>query len=129
MRSREFSNLVFWKLPLIEARKNFFQVFQFGQIVVDDVRIIGIVFEVVLMVALSAVESLEGLNSCDDGPRIHSGRIELRDVGLSDTLLLLAGVKDHGAVLGAGIRTLAVPLRGIVRNGEKNHQELAVSEF
>src|SRR5260370_17474325 len=81
------------------------------------------------MVALSRVEGLEGLDFRDDGPGVDLGGVELRDVGLSDALLLRAGVEDGRAVLRAGVRTLAVPLRGIVRDGEKNHQELAVGEL
>src|SRR6266849_1344999 len=118
----------YW-LRLIKARKILFQIFQFRQVVVDDVGIIGIVLYVVLMIALSRVEGLEGLDFCDDGPRVNLRSIELRDVGSSDALLLRAGVEDGGAVLRAGVRTLAVPLRGIVRDGEKNHQELAVAEL
>ena len=117
-----------WRLGLIKIRKNFFQIFQFGQVVVDDVGIIGIVLEVVLVVALSGVESLEGLNFCDDGPGVNLRSVKLRDVSLGDALLFLAGVKNRGAVLGTSIRALTIPLRGIVRNGEKNHQELAVGE-
>src|SRR5260370_26348002 len=102
---------------------------QFRQVVVDDVGIIGIVLYVVLMIALSRVEGLEGLDFCDDGPGVSLRSIKLRDVGSSDALLLRAGVEDGGAVLRAGVRTLAIPLRGIVRDGEKNHQELAVAEL
>src|SRR6266852_7169771 len=81
------------------------------------------------MVALSRVESLEWLDFRDDGPGVDLCSIELCDVGQSDALLLRNGIKDRGAVLGAGVRTLAIPLRGIVRDGEKNHQELAVGEL
>ena len=86
---------------------------------VNDVGIIGIVFEEILMVALGGVERLEGLDFRDDGPGVHFRGIELRDVGLSDALLLRAVVEDQRAVLGAGVRTLAVPLRRIVCHREK----------
>src|SRR5260370_10881477 len=118
-----------YQLGLIEIRENLFQIFQFGQVVVNDIGIIGIVLDIVLMVTLSRVERLEGLNFCDDGARIHVCNIKLRDVGLSDALLFFAGVKNRGAVLGAGIRALAVPLGGIVGDGEKNNQKLTVGEF
>src|SRR2546428_13256227 len=81
------------------------------------------------MVALSGIESLERLNFCDDGPRINFCSIKLRDVSLSDALLFPAGVKNRGAVLGAGIRALAVPLAGVGRDGGKNPQKLGVSGF
>ena len=48
---------------------------------VNDVGIIGIVFEEILMVALGGVERLEGLDFRDDGPGVHFRGIELRDVG------------------------------------------------
>src|SRR5437879_11960485 len=106
-----------WLLRLIKPWKILFQIFQLGQVVVDDVGIIEIVLEEILMVALSRVESLEGLDFRDDGPGVDLCSIELRDVGLSDALLLRNGGEDCGAGLGAG-RTLAIPLRGIVRDGE-----------
>src|SRR5712692_959807 len=81
------------------------------------------------MVALGGIEGLEGFDFRDYGPGVNLRRVELRDVGLSDALLLRAGVEDGRAVLRAGIRTLAIPLRGIVRDGEKNLQELAVAEL
>src|SRR5260370_5966573 len=81
------------------------------------------------MVALSRVEGLEGLDFRDDGPGVDLGGVELRDVGLSDALLTGAGVEDGRAVVRAGVRARAVPLRGMVRDGEKNNQELAVGEL
>src|SRR5260370_18564102 len=117
-----------WLLRLIKAWKILFQIFQLGQVVVDDVGIIGIVLEEILMVALSRVERLEGLDIRDDGPGVDLCSIELCDVALSGTLLLPAGVEDRGPVLGAGVRTLSIPLRGIVRAAETNHQEMAVGE-
>src|SRR6266852_1182370 len=116
-------------LRMIEARKILFQIFQFGKVVVDDVRIVGIILEVILMVVLGGIESLEGLDLRDDRPGVDLCSVELRDVGLRDALLLRAAVEDRGAVLGASVRTLAIPLRGIVRDREKNHQELAVGEL
>src|SRR5258706_14753000 len=116
-------------LRLIDVWKILFQIFQFGQVIVDDVRIIGIVLEEILMVALGGIESLEGLDFRDDGPGVDLRGVELRDIGLSYALLLCTGVENRGAVLGAGVRTLAIPLRGIVRDGEKNSQELAVGEL
>src|SRR5437016_5271444 len=102
------------RLRLIETWKILFQIFQFGQVVVENVGIIEIVLEEILMVALGGVEGLKRLDFCDDGPGVDLRSIELRDVGLSDALLLRAGVEDRRAVLGAGVWTLAVPLRGVV---------------
>ena len=56
----------FFALGLIEARKILFQIFQLGQIVVDDVGILGIVFQIILVVALGGVKCLEWLDLCDD---------------------------------------------------------------
>src|SRR6266853_1006540 len=115
-------------LRLIEARKVFFQVFQFREVVVDDIGIVGIVLQIILMVALSGIEGLERLDFRDDGTGVDFCSIELRDVSLRDAFLFLARVEDGGAVLRAGVRALAIPLGGIVRDGKENHQELAVSE-
>src|SRR5260370_36254585 len=90
-----------WLLRLIKAWKILFQIFQFGQVVVDDVGIIGIVLEEILMVALGGVESLEGLDFCDDGPRVYLRGAKLRDIGLSDTFLLRAGIENCRSVFGA----------------------------
>ena len=71
------------------------------------------------MVALGGIEGLEGLDFRDDGPGVDLCSIELCDVSLGDALLFGNGVEDRGAVLGAGVRTLAIPLRGIVRDEKK----------
>src|SRR6266704_3020628 len=116
-------------LRLIKARKILFEIFQLGQIVVDDVGILRIVFQIVLVVALGGVKCLQWLDLCDDLSGVNFRGIELCDIGLSDALLIFIGVEDFGTILGAGVRTLAVPLRGIVGDGEENHQELAVGEL
>ncbi len=109
----------------VEAWKIFFQVLQFGQVVVDDIGIIGIVLEEILVIVFRGIECLERLRLRDDGPGIDFGGIELRDVGLSDAFLVRAGIENQGTILRTSVGPLAVPLRGIMRNGEKNHQELA----
>src|SRR5260370_15927627 len=115
-------------LRLIEARKILFQIFQLGQIVVNDVRILGIVFQIILVVALGGVKYLEWLDLCDDLSGVNFRGIELCDIGLSDALLIFIGVEDRGTILGACIRTLAGPLRGIVCDGAEKQQELALGE-
>src|SRR6266404_4520105 len=109
--------------------KILFQIFQFWQVVVDDVWIIRIIFQIVLVVALGFIKCLERLNLCDDLPRVNFRGVQLRYVSLSDTLLIFVREEDRGAVLGAGVRALAIPLRGIMRDREKNHQELAVGDL
>jgi hypothetical protein len=56
-----------YTLGFVEIGKIFFQIFQFGKIVVDDVGIFGIVLQIILMVVLGRVESFEGLDFGDDG--------------------------------------------------------------
>src|SRR6266849_2424426 len=106
-----------------------FQCFQFGQVVVNDIRIIRIVLEVVLMVAFRRVKGLKRLYLRHDFPGIDFRSIELRDIRLSNPLLFFVGVKNHGAILRSGIRALSVPLRRIVRDGKEHPQELAVGDL
>ncbi len=85
--------------------------------------------EKILVIVLCRIKSLERLNFGDDGAGINLGGVELRHIRLSDALLLIVRIENGGAILRTGIRALAIPLRGVVRNGKENHQELAVSDF
>jgi len=88
-----------------------------------------VVLEVVLVVALGGIEALERDDFGDDGLRIDFGRVELRDVGLSDLLLLIVGIEDRGAVLRAVVGALVVEFSGIVADGEEDHEDLAVGNL
>src|SRR5207245_11310926 len=74
--------------------KTLFKIFQFGQVVVDDIGIFGIVLQIVLVVALGLVKCLERLDFCDNLPRINFRGVQLRYVSLSDTLLIFVRVED-----------------------------------
>ena len=55
--------------------------------------------------------------------------LQLLDVGFGDLLLLGSGVENRGPVLRADVGTLAVELRGIVRDVEEDLQHLSVGDF
>jgi hypothetical protein len=48
-----------YALGLVKTGKIFFQIFQFGKIIVDNVGIFRIVFQIILMVILGGIESFE----------------------------------------------------------------------
>ncbi len=81
------------------------------------------------MVLLGGVEGLERSYLGRDLLRESLGLIELIDIGLCDALLLVAGGENRAAVLRAGIGALAIDFGGIVRDGEVDFEELAVSDL
>src|SRR5216683_6866250 len=89
--------------------------------VVDDVGLVGVGLQVVLVIVLGAKEGFEGHDLGDNFPGIDLGGIELLDVGAGDALLFLIGIENGRAILRAVVRPLAIELRGVVRDGEKDH--------
>src|ERR1700676_1266960 len=87
------------------------------------------VLEVVLVVVLGGVEGLEGDDLRDDGLRINFCSVELRDISFGDFLLPLVRIENGRAVLRAVIRALAIELSGIVPDGKKDHENLAVGNL
>ena len=86
-------------LRAVKSWENSLKILQFGQIVIHDIRIAGIVLQVILVVILSWIKGLEGLHLCHQRPGLDLGAIELRDVSLRDPLLLFIGKKNHRAIL------------------------------
>jgi len=84
----------------------------------DDGGLIGVPRQIALMVGLGGIEALERRDLGDDGAPEGVGPLQWVDVGLGDALLLVVGVEHGRAVLGAGVRPLAVELGGIVRDRE-----------
>src|ERR1700682_1569480 len=55
--------------------------------------------------------------------------VELRDIGLSNLLLLVGSGEDRRAILRAAVRALPVQLRRVVRHREEDLQDLAVADL
>jgi hypothetical protein len=101
----------------------FFQVLDLWQIPVGDIGVPGIAPHEILMVVLGGVELRQrhdlGHDRFSEAPLgIHS-----LDDAVGSLLLLVAVVKDYGALLGADIGALKVQLSGIVGDVEKYLQQ------
>src|SRR6185437_1444360 len=101
---------------------------QFGEIVVHDVRVGGVSFDKVLMILFGRVKRLKWDHLSHNRMPEHMSLIELLDVSLGHLLLLGAYVEDCRTILRALVRPLAVQFRGVVGNGEKDLQQLPVSD-
>src|SRR5689334_19376174 len=106
----------------VQVRKLALEGGDLGKVVEDDVRAVGIVDEVVLMIVLGAVEGFERDDLGDDGVGEGLGCGELVHVSLGDALLVGSFKEDRRAILGADVRPLAVELSGIVGDGEEDFQ-------
>ena len=93
---------------LVEVGEFFFQRFDLGAVADHDVRVVGIVQRVVLVVVLSVVEAFVWHDLRDDGVGKCLRGVELRDVRGGNAALLVILGEDGGAVAGATIRALAV---------------------
>lgn len=113
----------------IEVGKFFLEVFEFGKVVHHDVGFVGMVLQVVLVVVLGGVETLQRNDLCDDGLRINLRGAELGNIGFSDFLLFIAEIENRGAVLGTVVRALTVEFSGVVADGKEKHQDLAVGNL
>ena len=71
---------------------------------------------VILVVGLGGIKGFQGDDLSHDGAGEDFGLVQLRDVGFGNSLLLVAGIEDGGAVLAAVIWSLPVQLGGIVRH-------------
>ena len=65
---------------LEEVRKLLAESLDFGSVAYQDVRIVGMMQSVVLVVILSVVETFQGHDLGDDRMMKHPGCVELRDV-------------------------------------------------
>jgi hypothetical protein len=109
--------------------------FQLRYVIANDIDLVGArgrpllaVEDVVLMVVLGAIESLEGSDLGHDafGKRMRGG--QLFDVSLGDALLLVGGVKNLRTVLRALVGILTVQLSRIVY-GEVDLQQLTEGDL
>src|SRR4051812_18004561 len=113
-------------LTNIEFREDLAQVLDFRSVIENDVRLVRVQGCVILVIRLGWIERLQRRHLGGDRARKYFLLSQLRDIGLGYALLLVVGIEDRRAVLRSLVRTLAVQLRGIVRNREKHSQQLAV---
>ena len=104
------------RLFAVHIRELFLQRADLRQIVVDDVRIRRVLLEEVLVIRLCRIKRLQRIEARDDRTRINLRRLELRDAGLGDLRLRLVLRENLRAILRAGVRSLAVELRWVVRD-------------
>src|SRR5579871_1628805 len=95
-------------LPHIHVWKLLTQTIEFGQIVVDDIRIVWMEREIVLVIILSWVKGLERRNHRDNLSVKNLRLIQLAYISLGDALLIIGGKKDGRAILRAFVRALPV---------------------
>ena len=88
-----------------------------------DVRLIGILTGIVLVVVLGRIKRRERFERGHDRPGKSLGGIELVDLGLGGFFLSLVGEEDGRAILRARVVALAIELRRVV-GVEKHGQEL-----
>src|SRR5204863_8446379 len=88
-----------------------------------------VVQRVVLVVALSTVEALQGRNLSNDATLKHFRIVQLRDISIRNPLLIVTEIKDRRAIRRAYIWPLPVELRGIVGHGKEDAQQVAVGNF
>lgn len=81
-----FDGVEVWKLLL--------QVGNLWRVVIDDVRIVGMEGSIVLVVSLSGIKTLQSDDLSYDAAREDFGIVELRDIRLGNSFLLLVAVKN-----------------------------------
>src|SRR4051794_3206360 len=110
----------------IQLRKLLPKILELGQIVVNDVSVIRMVSQIVLVVGLGFMESVERreLSGQDSGKRLRL--IKLIDVRVRDALLLISRIENRRTILRAGVRPLPIYLGRIVGHGKENFEQLSV---
>ena len=73
----------------------------FRSIVVDDVRIVGMIRRIVLMVGLGRIKSLQRNYLSHDWTREHTRFIELRDISVRNPFLIVVAVENNRPILRA----------------------------
>jgi len=81
-------------LSLIKVRKLLLKMRDLGSIVNHDVGLIGMHFEIVLVISLSRIKGLQRRHLGHDRPGKSFSLVELRDIGLGNALLLVVAVED-----------------------------------
>ncbi len=113
-------------LAHIQFGNHLAQMFDLGKIVHRDIRLIRMMHRVVLVVGLRRIKRLQRDYLRDNGLGKNFGLIQLVNVGQGNALLLVPAVKPRRTLLRAGVRSLAVQLRGIMRHGKIHLEQLPV---
>jgi len=92
----------------------------FRSVVVHDVWLVRMDCGIVLVVGLGWIKSLQWNHLGHDGALKDLSSVELCNIRLSYSLLLVGAVEDGGTILSAFVRTLPVQLRRVVGNREED---------
>ena len=84
---------------LIQRWKLFAKMFQLGQIVIDDIRLLRMQCQIVLVILLGGIERLQRGHLRHDGFGEGARLGELPDIALRHRLLLGIRVKDRRAIM------------------------------
>ena len=84
---------------------------------------------VILMIGLGCVKLFQGHDLSHDRPGKQPLMFNLGDVRFRDAFLFVIAVKDHRAILRAGVRPLTIELRGVVNHGEEDFEKLSVGDL
>src|SRR5439155_6829246 len=104
------------------------QLADLGLRVDDDIRTRWIPCCVILVIGLGFEEGLERHHLGDDRPVEDSSLVQLADVSVGHSLLLIIEIEDRRAVLPAAVGSLTVELRRVMRDREKYLEDLAVAD-
>src|SRR6516165_9542489 len=99
------------------------------RIVVYDVRVVGMMSSIVLMVSLGRIEGLQWNDLGYDRAREDLGFCQLRNIGLGNSFLFVLCVEEHRTILAAHIRTLPIQLSRIVRYRKEHPKQLAIGDL
>ena len=78
----------------VEIWKLLLQVGNLRRVVIDDVGIVGVKGGVILVVSFGGIEGLQWDDLSHYGTREDFGLVELRDIGLGDSLLLIVDIEN-----------------------------------
>ena len=81
-------------IVLEELWKLLFEGLYFRTVTHQNVRIVGVIQGIVLVVSLGIIKPLQRHNLGHDRLAKDFGCIQLRDVGVADFLLLVVGIED-----------------------------------
>ena len=104
------------------------QILDLRQIVDEDVRISGVTGQEILIIILSRVEILVGLDLGDDRSIEYVHLVELGDIGLRDACLLRIGGRNRRAILAPDIGALPVELCRIVSDRKIDPQDPSIAD-
>ena len=84
---------------------------------------------IILVIGFGAVECLQPLHPGDDRARERMRLVELRDIGLGEALLAIAGGENLGSILCPLVRPLPVQLGRIMRHRKIDLQQAAEGDL